>query len=127
MLEFLAVGIGGFIGSCLRFGFTKLLGRWAETFPFATLLSNVIAALMIGFIIGFEQQSCTMNQRTKLFLTTGLLGGLSTFCTFSLETVTFFQNQKYLLALGNIALNVCLSLLGVVIGMFCAKLIFKKA
>jgi CrcB protein len=127
MLEFIFVGLGGFIGSCLRFALTKLTNQFSLNFPYGTLLSNVIAGLLIGFVIGLEQQSVTLNPKTKLFLTTGLLGGLSTFSTFSLETVNLFQGGKYLLATGNIALNLVLSLCGVILGMVCAKAIFKKA
>jgi CrcB protein len=127
MLEFIFVGLGGFIGACLRFALTKLTNQFSLNFPYGTLLSNVIAGLLIGFVIGAEQQSVTLNPKTRVFLTTGLLGGLSTFSTFGLETVTLFQDGKYLLATGNIALNLVLSLCAVVLGMVCAKAIFKKA
>ena len=127
MMEFIVVGIGGFIGSCMRFLLTKLTSHFALQIPFCTLLSNVIAGLFIGFIIGMEQQTGNLSPKTKLFLTTGLLGGLSTFCTFSLETVNLFGDGKYLWAAGNVALNLCLSLFAVVLGMVCAKAIFKKA
>ncbi|MDR0887053.1 MAG: fluoride efflux transporter CrcB [Clostridiales Family XIII bacterium] len=126
MSEFLVVGMGGFLGSCLRFGFTKLANQFSFQLPFGTLISNVLAGLLIGFIIGIEQQSTALNPHTKLFLTTGFLGGLSTFSTFSLETVNLFQEGKIFLATGNVALNLALSLLGVAIGMTCAKLL-KKA
>ena len=105
MAEFIVVGIGGFIGSCMRFGLTKLSNTFCITFPYGTLLSNVIAALCIGFIIGFGQQSASIAPKVKLFLTTGLLGGLSTFSTFSLETVNLFKANKPLIASGNILLN----------------------
>lgn len=127
MLEFLAVGVGGFLGSCARFGFTKLLERGNLTFPLATLIANVLAGLLIGFIVGLEQQSAALPQKAKLFMTTGLLGGLSTFSTFSLETVNLFKDEKYIFAAGNIALNLALSLMGVVVGIAAAKLIIKKA
>jgi CrcB protein len=127
MLEFLVVGIGGFVGSCARFALTKLLTAAGYiAFPFATLLSNVIAGLLIGFIIGLEQQSISISPRAKLFLTTGLLGGMSTFSTFSLETINFFQDGKYLHASANILLNLALSLIGVVVGMYVAKKLVGK-
>ena len=121
MGELIAVGIGGFIGSYLRFILTRLAERFSLDFPYGTLLSNVIAGLAIGFIIGLEQQSVTLNPKARLFLTTGLLGGLSTFSTFSMETINLFHDGKILLAVGNIALNLGLSLFGVLLGMFFAK------
>ena len=125
MLEFMFVGVGGFIGSCLRFGVTKLAHVWCLTFPFGTLISNVVAGLAIGFIIGLEQQSVTVSPKAHSFLTAGLLGGLSTFSAFSLETVNLFENGKYFLASCNILLNLVLSLLGVVVGMAVAKRLVK--
>ncbi len=126
MIEFMVVGIGGFIGSCLRFAITRLVGVYGERFPFGTLLSNVIAGMLIGFVIGIEQQTSPLEAKAKLFLTTGLMGGLSTFSAFSLETVGLFQGGKYVLGCGNVLLNLGLSLLGVVAGMFLAKVIFAK-
>ncbi len=125
--EFLAVGLGGFIGACLRFAITKatLLLQWS--FPLGTLLSNVVAGVAIGVIIGLEQHSVTLAPKTKLFLTTGLLGGLSTFSTFSAETVQMLGDGRYLVASGNILLNLALSLLGVGGGLFIVHALFKKA
>ncbi len=123
MIQFIFVGVGGFIGSCLRYFITKLMNNHAIMFPFATLISNVTAGLLIGFIIGLERQSLPISPKVKLFLTTGFLGGLSTFSTFSLETINLFSDGKYFLATGNIMLNLILSLIGVVIGLMVAKLI----
>lgn len=123
MVQILAVGIGGFIGSCFRFLLTKLLNIALPNFPFGTLMSNVIAALAIGFIIGIERQSGPIGDKSKLFLTTGLLGGLSTFSTFSMETIKMFEDGKYLTACGNIGLNLVLSLLFVMIGLQFASFI----
>ena len=123
LLNFLAVGVGGFIGSCLRFAITKICGFYSVVFPFGTLLSNVIAGIAIGFIIGLDITS----PKTKLFLTTGLLGGLSTFSAFSLETINLFNEGKHLLSSLNVLLNLTLSLIGVVLGMYLANLLFKKA
>ena len=125
-MEFIVVGIGGFIGSCLRFAFNKLAVYLNISFPLGTLLSNVVAGLAIGFIIGLESNTFSFSPKTKLFLTTGLLGGLSTFSTFSLETVTLFSDGKYFLAAGNVLLNLILSLSGVVLGMTVARLLNKN-
>ncbi len=125
MFEIIAVGMGGFIGSCGRFALTKVMQNYFDKFPFGTLLSNVIAGLLIGFIIGLEQQAVKIPSRTKLFLTTGFLGGLSTFSTFSLETVVFFQDGKYLAAVVNIMLNLFLSLISVAVGLYIARVLIK--
>lgn len=126
MFEFLAVGAGGFLGSCARFGLTKVMQSYFDKFPFGTLLSNVIAGLLIGFIVGLEQQAVRISPKMKLFLTTGMLGGLSTFSTFSLETITFFQDGKYLLASANVLLNLFLSLISVAVGLYIAKVLLTR-
>jgi len=126
MVEFLVVGAGGFIGSCFRFGITKAANSFGVSFPFGTLISNVIAGIIIGFVIG-TGQTMSISPKTKLFLTTGLMGGLSTFSTFSLETVVLWGDGKYLFALLNVLLNLALCLSGVVFGMFLAKQLVKKA
>ncbi|MCL2150555.1 MAG: fluoride efflux transporter CrcB [Dehalococcoidia bacterium] len=124
MLHLLAVGIGGFAGSCLRYGLTRWLGGFA-ILPIGTLASNVLAGLLIGFIIGVERQTALMPENIKLFLTVGLLGGLSTFSAFSMETVSLFERGNYFHAVGNILLNVCLSLAFVLAGLQLAKLLVR--
>lgn len=126
MIEFLIVGIGGFIGCCVRFAFTKIFSPLSLQLPLATLISNVVAGFFIGFITELEKDSTCISPKMKLFLTTGMMGGLSTFSTFSLETIKLFSQSKYIIALGNVLLNVSLSFLGVILGMFTAKIIFRK-
>jgi fluoride exporter len=121
-MRLLAVGLGGFLGSLGRYLITRLLERFEFVFPLGTLLSNVAAALLIGLIIGFERQMPSLTPAKKLFLTTGLLGGLSTFSTFSLETAALLETGKYLHALGNVGLNVGLSLVFVFAGFALARL-----
>ena len=120
-MNIFVVGIGGFFGSCCRYLLTRFCQQQGAEFPFGTLLSNVIAALLIGLIIGVEREAAPLSEQMRLFLTTGLLGGLSTFSTFSIETVRFFENGKLLLAGGNILLNLALSLGFVFIGLRLAQ------
>ena len=121
----LFVGVGGFIGSVARYYLTILMKKAAPWFPFGTLLSNIIAGFLIGFIIGMGRADRCASGRAKVFLTAGLLGGLITFCAFSLETVTLFENGRYAAACANILLNVGLSLIFVAIGISVAKVVFK--
>ncbi|MDR1564545.1 MAG: fluoride efflux transporter CrcB [Oscillospiraceae bacterium] len=127
MLEFIIVGLGGFLGTCLRFALTKLTAKLPIEIPCGTLISNVAAGLFIGFILGLEQQSTAISPKVRLFLTTGFMGGLSTFSTFSAETVKLFQEGKPWLAAGNMLLNLALSLAAVVLGMWCAKALRGKS
>ena len=127
MLEWIAVGIGGFIGCCLRFGLFKHLSTMGTQFPFVTLLSNAIAGFVAGFFIEFEKQFGYIHPKARLFVITGMMGGLSTFSAFSVETVDLFHQERYGLAAGNIFLNMVGGFLGVVLGGITAKLIFRKS
>lgn len=122
MGEILVVGLGGFIGCTLRYLLDKGAADFLSAIPLGTLLVNVIAGLAIGFIIGFEPFS-SITQRSRLFLVSGLLGGLSTFSTFSADTVLLFESGQYVNSGLNILANVGFSLLAVVIGLFAARII----
>lgn len=103
-MKWLMVFIGGGAGSVLRFAISVFMQRFAIVFPAATLLSNLIAALLIG-ILSVSMLKSQSNM--WLLLATGVCGGLSTFSTFSLETVQLYRDGHATLA----GLNVVLSLL----------------
>jgi len=86
-----------------------------------TLISNVLAGFIIGFVIGLEQNSVRIPQNTKLFLKTGLFGGLSTFSTFSIETVELLKAGTLVTAIVYIASNLGFSLCGVIAGQLSAR------
>lgn len=122
MKELLAVGIGGFIGSCFRYSISQFIDSGTGV-PYATLTANIIAGFMIGMITILYEQTDLISDLQKLLLTTGLLGGLSTFSTFSLETVRLFSSGQILSGSLNIGLNVFCSLAGVLLGMLAGHLI----
>ena len=119
--EMLAVGFGGFIGSCLRFIFTKIGNKYLPYFPLGTLVSNLTAGFLIGLIIGYTQDSQIISEKIKLFLIVGFLGGLSTFSTFNMDTINLFQEHKYGYVILNILLNLGLSLLFAYSGLILSK------
>jgi CrcB protein len=124
MQKILFVGMGGFIGCCLRYVVTlHSLKLFGIGFPYGTLIVNISGAILIGFILQMSVSSGTMSEELKLFLTTGMMGGLTTFSTFSNETVSLFTQGSYLLGALNASLNVFLSLLGVIAGRFLGRLV----
>ncbi len=126
-MAFIFVGLGAFFGACVRYGITRLSAALFDTmFPLGTLISNVLAGILIGFILRASQTKWHLSRNNELFLTTGLLGGLSTFSAFSMETVTLFRSGQTFHAVGSIALNVGLSIGGVVIGIWLADLVFAN-
>ncbi len=117
----LAIGVGGFFGAISRYlialGMQKLTGT---LFPIGTLTVNVLGSFLIGFLYLYFEQTIAPLQ--KAILVTGFLGALTTFSTFSLETMLLLQDGLHLKALLNILLNVTLSLLAT----FAGIILFKK-
>jgi CrcB protein len=119
MQKLFYVGIGGFIGACLRYIISINSSRLFGTdFPYGTLIVNVSGGILIGLIMELSLTSNMISPNLKLFLTTGIMGGLTTFSTFSYETITFFSEGSYIPAFLNTCFNLFLSLGGVVLGKY---------
>ena len=116
----LAVGIGGFFGAISRYLIATWVQKLSSFFPIGTLSVNVIGSFLIGFL--YLYFSHTINPTLKAMLITGFLGALTTFSTFSLETLLLLQEGLYLKAGLNILLNVTLTISST----FAAIIIFKK-
>jgi len=91
--DIILVFVGGGVGSTLRF----LLGRWVNAlhghhFPFGTLSVNIVACLLLGFVVGIADHRELISPAARLFWTVGFCGGFSTFSTFSAETLILIQN-----------------------------------
>ena len=105
----LLVGTGSFIGGAARYIINTLLdGKIA--FPYGTFCINILGCFLIGLALAIAAKLSFSNE-TKLFFTTGILGGFTTFSAFSNETFILFKNSQYTAA----AIYVCLS---VIIGVF---------
>ena len=102
--NFLLVGLGGALGSMLRYATYLLINT--KAFPFATLTINIIGSFIIGLVLAFSLKDETFFNNWKLFLATGICGGFTTFSAFSAENVVLLQNEKYFLALTYIAASV---------------------
>ncbi len=104
----LFVGLGGFVGSAARY----LLSGWAQRLakdawlPLGTLTVNVLGCLLIGVLAGLAESRGVLSPNARAFLLVGLLGGFTTFSSFSYETTTLFQGGQALAAIANIALQV---------------------
>lgn len=113
MIQFLAVFIGGGIGSVARFGTGKLVQFYfTGSFPLATLLANALSCAIMGAFIVLGKNQAWFEQY-KLLVLTGLCGGFSTFSTFSLESLHLLKTENYLFFGLNILVSivVCIALL----------------
>jgi CrcB protein len=106
--NFLLVGLGGGIGSMLRYAAYLFLSN--KNFPFATLTVNIIGSFIIGLVLALSIKDELFLNNWKLFLATGICGGFTTFSALSAENVALLQNGKYFVALSYIAGSIVLGI-----------------
>ncbi len=106
------VGVGGFLGSVMRYGLSGLVHRFlpSAAFPYGTLTVNVIGCLVIGLLGGLTDARQVLGPGARLFLFLGLLGGFTTFSTFGYETVALLKDADRSQAVINVVLHVGLGL-----------------
>ncbi|MFL9871481.1 fluoride efflux transporter CrcB [Paraburkholderia megapolitana] len=124
-LSILAVGIGGAAGSLLRWLLGIRLNAVFPALPLGTLASNVIAGYVIGVAVAYFARNPGVAPEWRLFIITGLMGGLSTFSTFSAEVVQRLQEGRLGWAAGEIAIHVCASLAMTVLGIGTVALVTR--
>lgn len=107
MSRFLLVCLGGALGTGARYlvsGWTlKVLG---PAFPYGTLLVNVLGSFLLAALMYLGTETTAMPATTRIVLTTGVLGGFTTYSTFSYETMKYLQESAWHLALLNVTLTV---------------------
>ena len=114
--QILAVGIGGALGALSRFGIHLLMNRLlGASFPVGTLISNVTGCFLIGVLIGSGKAES--NQVALFGFGVGFLGGLTTFSTFAAETIQHVHEGQWSIALANVATNLIIGFVAVVLGM----------
>ena len=113
---FFAVGVGGAFGAWLRWGLGLWLNPALPELPLGTLASNLVGGYLIGIAMAFFIQHPGLSPEWRLFIITGFLGGLTTFSTFSAETVTLLLRGQYAWGSAVIFTHLCGSLLMTVLG-----------
>ena len=114
-IKCLAVGIGGFLGSVLRYLLSEIPIKQIN-YPVNTLITNIIGAIIIGMVISYADKT-GMRPEKLLLLKTGFCGGLTTFSTFSYETFRLIEKGNLLLAGSYVILSVACSIAGVYLGL----------
>ncbi len=115
----LLVFFGGGIGSLLRYGISNLF-PYSSGFPWATFISNILACLLMGFIINWIDRTFSSTfdvNNLKWLLLTGICGGFSTFSTFSNESLQLIKQQQWALAITYILTSVILGILSLTVGL----------
>jgi fluoride exporter len=117
-MTYLLLFIGGGIGTVLRHGVNVSFSRWFGTsFPFHTLFENVSGSLVMGLLAGYFAFRGHAPQDLRLFLTTGIIGGYTTFSAFSLDTVLLWERGQWTLAIAYVLASVLASIFGLVLGL----------
>ncbi len=113
-MTFIFVALGAAVGACARYAISLIPVK--SQFPIHTLITNLLGALLIGFIVGIAE-SRNVSKNTMLFLKTGVCGGFTTFSTFSLEAYSILSTRNY----GLCALYIALSVVGCIAGVWSGK------
>src|SRR3954469_21011896 len=117
-MGFLIVFLGGGIGASLRHGVNLAFARFAgAAFPYATLFENVTGSLVMGLLAAYFALKGDASQHWRLFLTTGILGGYTTFSAFSLDTILLYERGQLGLAALYVLASVGIAILGLVAGL----------
>lgn len=122
-MDYLLVGLGGFLGANARYLVADWIGmRYGTSFPYGTLVINVSGSFVIGLFLVLVTERFLIHPNWRLFFSVGFLGAYTTFSTFSFESLALMQNGFWLLSLLNIVGSVLLGLTATLSGVMLARL-----
>lgn len=125
MYTYLAIALGGALGSMARYATGVYVGRWLGTaFPWGTLLINIVGSFLIGAFAESFALRWDAGQSTRVFLVVGICGGYTTFSTFSLDIVTLLNRGEALVAGAYMIASVALGLSALYAGLHTMRLVF---
>jgi CrcB protein len=128
LMQYLVIGLGGALGSMLRFGVGSLIDSGMSKgtgpiFPWGTIVVNITGCFIIGFVftISTADGRLFLSPLTRNFITIGILGGYTTFSSFSWQTLALAQSGQFWGAAANVLISVVLCLVGVWLGAMLAS------
>ncbi len=123
-MGFIFVALGGAVGAVARYAISLIPVK--TQFPILTMITNILGAILIGFIVGITDKKGDVSPDTVLFWKTGVCGGFTTFSTFSLEAYKLFEDKAYVLGGVYVALSVGCCIFGIILGKNVATAIFHS-
>ena len=122
MHPLLLVAIGGALGSATRYGAASAVNRFAQApFPWGTLAVNIIGSFLIGLLMVLLMKAGEWRESSRLLLVTGVMGGFTTFSSFSWETWKLVEDGRLVMAMTNILASVVICLVATFAGAMLAK------
>jgi CrcB protein len=122
--NYILVFIGGGLGACARYNLSGIVYRWLPSnFPYGNLLVNISGCFVIGILMASLEERFFVVPELRIFLTIGILGGFTTFSSFSYETVALLRNGELYLGIVNAGVSLIGCLLATAIGMTIGKLL----
>lgn len=121
MLNCLLVGLGGFVGSICRYLIGLLPINTGNTFPYKTLIINIVGSFLIGLIVALSLKYSQLNPKLVLLLKVGFCGGFTTFSTFAFETSALIQKGQMISALVYILISICVGTAAIFLAEFLVK------
>ena len=120
--KYLAVGVGGFVGSIARFWLASYVGqRMGARFPYGTFLVNVSGSFLIGLVMSILTEKTHLSVTYLYLIPIGFIGGYTTFSTFEFETFRAVQDGQLAIALLNVVLSVAVGFVMVWAGAIVGK------
>ena len=122
MQSYLLVFLGGGIGAATRYWMSGWVHeRLGSAFPYGTLAVNIVGCFIIGLVMGSMQERFLAHPSLRVFLTIGILGGFTTFSSFSYETIAMLKDGEFAYASLNIVASLLCCIMGTWIGLIAGK------
>jgi CrcB protein len=124
VLNIVLVFLGGGLGAMARYGMQGVVYRWmGAAFPYGTLVVNIVGSFLIGALMSASESRFLLNPSLRIFLAIGILGGFTTFSSFSFETVSMIRDGEYLFAAMNVGASIALCLFFTYVGTLVARIL----
>jgi CrcB protein len=125
MTRLALVAVGGALGSVLRYLVAMAAVAWlGPTYPWGTLAVNLVGSFLIGLVQSLAVESLVVSEEARLFLSTGLMGGLTTYSAFSYETVRLAETGAWTAAWANVLITTAACLTLCLLGLTTGRVLF---
>lgn len=122
MINYLIIGVGGFVGAISRYAVALWIGqKWGRSFPLGTFIVNVSGSFFIGLLMTMFTERFIVNPQWRLLLIVGFLGAYTTFSTFEYETGGLIKDGEWLIAILNVVFSVVAGFAALKLGEVIAK------